>query len=238
MKYVIIDSRLPASVKRSLSELGFNTIEMPVWERLQKPVSAHPDMLLFIAGNSIITHENYYMTAKKEFDLISSLGYDIILSNEMISPEYPNDILFNCVEIGDLLFGKESKTSSYILDHARLNKKKYISVKQGYAKCSVAKISEGAAVTSDPSLYKAMSKNGIDVLLISQGEIDLKGYDFGFIGGCSGLFEDKVYFSGDLSLHPNAEEIKSFCKKHKKTPVSLSSERLFDGGSLYFLVDR
>ena len=235
MKSVIIDERLPRSVKESLRLNGFYTIEMPQWHRLQEPVSAHPDMLLFIADDRIITHFEYYEIAKEQFKAICEHGYKIILSDEEISESYPFDILFNCVEIGDLIFGKEINASKYITDYAKKSGMRFINVKQGYAKCSVAKVSDYAAITADPSLAKAMTANGIDVLTISQGCISLKGYDCGFIGGCSGHFGDKIYFSGNIESHPDFESIKVFCLKHGKTAVSLSSEPLFDGGSLFFI---
>ena len=116
MKYVIIDSRLPASVKRSLSELGFNTIEMPVWERLQKPVSAHPDMLLFIADGKIICHRSYFELAG---DLLGQIARtaeaELILSEEPMSAKYPSDVLFNAARLGRRLICKKASTSRHIL---------------------------------------------------------------------------------------------------------------------------
>ena len=192
-------------------------------------------MLMFIADKKIITHADYLEIAKEQFKAISNCGYELIISNEEISSEYPRDILFNCIELGSFIFGKENNTSSHIIDYSKKCGKSFVNVKQGYAKCSVARLNDGAAITSDKALYKAMSANGIDVLLVSEGNIRLDGYDHGFIGGCTGAFLDKLYFMGNLELHPDAEIIKSFCHKYKTSPISLSDEKLFDGGSLYFL---
>lgn len=235
MNTVIIDSRLPRSVKDSLSADGFGVIEMPSWDKLQVPVSAHPDMLMFITGDTIITHTDYYKKAKTVFRLIISLGYKVILSDESISEKYPDDILFNCVQLDNFVFGKKSHASKYILDYADKSDKSFIDVKQGYSKCSVAKVNECAAITADTSMYRAMTEHGIDTLLISQGNITLTGYDCGFIGGCSGSFGNKMYFTGNIDLHPDAAKIKEFCRKHGKNAVSLSNEPLFDGGSLFFI---
>ena len=235
MKSVIIDSRASSKIKSSLLSEGFMLIEMPTWQKLQVPVSAHPDMLMFIADKKIITHADYLEIAKEQFKAISSHGYELVISNEEISSEYPLDILFNCIELGDFIFGKENNASLHIIDYSKKSEKRFINVKQGYTKCSVAKLNDRAAITADKSLYKAMTSNGIDVLLISEGSVRLDGYDHGFIGGCTGAFSDKLYFMGNLELHPDAEIIKSFCQKHKTSPISLSDEKLFDGGSLYFL---
>jgi hypothetical protein len=99
----------------------------------------------------------------------------------------------------------------------------------------VCKVGERAAITSDTSLYKAMIADGYDALLISAGHIGITEYDTGFIGGCSGFDGERVYFSGNISLHPDAQAIKDFCAKHGMCAVSLSDEPLFDVGSLFFI---
>ena len=235
MNSVIIDHRASSKIKTSLLCDGFEIIEMPSWERLQMPVSAHPDMLTFIADKTLIAHRDYYNIAKKQFSHISSLGYEIVLSDEVISCDYPHDILFNCVEFKNAVFGKENSVSKYIKKYAQSRSKVFVNVKQGYTKCSVARVSENAAITADKAIYKALTENGVDALLISEGNVKLDGYGHGFIGGCTGLFEDKLYFMGNVDLHPDGERIKSFCKKHKTSPILLSDELLFDGGSLFFI---
>ncbi len=232
---VITDSRIPMSAKEKLIRDGFDIIELPLWNRLAPPVSGHPDMLLFFADNKIITHRGYSELASKQISKLIGQGFEIILSDEKISDKYPNDILFNCVEFENAIFGNEKHTSKHIIEYAISRSKRFVSVKQGYAKCSVAKISENAAITADKSLYKAMIKNGIDVLLISPGGVTLEGYDYGFIGGATGGCCDKIYFIGDPLLHPDGAAMINFCEKHKKSPIALSSEKLFDGGSLLFI---
>jgi hypothetical protein len=48
------------------------------------------------------------------------------------------------------------------------------------------------------------------------------------------VLEDTVYFTGDISSHPDAERIAEFCKAHKKKIISLSSEPLNDVGGIFF----
>ena len=235
MNFVIVDSRLPRDCCKKLSDMGFELIKMPTWEKLDAPVSAHPDMLFFIAGDKIFTHRDYRVTAHSEFAKISKRGYDIIITDEEISAKYPNDVRFNCVQFGNIIYGKRKSTSRLIVEHADHNGLSFCDVKQGYTKCSVCKINDGAAITSDKSLYNALTKNGVDVLLISPSHITLVGYDCGFIGGCTGTTDSSVYFSGNISLHPDGEKIRDFCLKHRKTPVSLSDSVLFDCGTMFFI---
>ena len=59
--------------------------------------------------------------------------------------------------------------------------------------------------------------------------------EYGFIGGAASLFEDKIYFLGDISKHPESEKILSFIEENGKTAVSLSDEQLADLGGIIFL---
>ena len=235
MSAVIIDNRMPNKCKDALRALGFELIELPCFSSLPSPVSAHPDMLLFFADKTVFTHKDYRQTAKKELDRICDLGYDILLSGEKIAPEYPNDILFNALRVGKTIYCKESAVSSLIKDFAIEKGLRLADTRQGYAKCSVCSLSESAAITADPSLARSLERDGTCVLKIRAGGIILSGYDTGFIGGCSGVFGDTVYFSGNIALHPDGEKIIDFCESHKKRVVSLSDEPLFDVGTMFFI---
>ena len=235
MKKVIIDKRAPEALQASLIDMGYSLIQMPPHPALPTPVSAHPDMLLFIADKQIFCHADYLGIAKAEFNEIAAEGYEIITTTEYVGSKYPSDILFNALPLGKHIYGKTDSISSLIRDYAGASNIVLRSVKQGYAKCSVCKVGERAAITADTSLYKAMRADGYDVLLISAGHIGINEYDTGFIGGCSGCDGERVYFSGNISLHPDGEAIKSFCAKHGMSVVSLSNEPLFDVGSLFFI---
>lgn len=235
MKKVIVDSRIPESSAKGLSSLGYKLISLPPFPALQVPVSAHPDMLMFIFGKNVICHKDYLKIAHKELDEITALGYTPIISDEPISSDYPRDILFNALKIGKNIYAKLDSVSKFILDLASKEGYSLKTVKQGYAKCSVCPVGDKAAITSDSSLCKAMREDGIDVLFISPKNIRLDGYDTGFIGGCSGEDSDNIYFSGNILLHPDGKLISDFCEKHQKKAVSLSEEPLYDVGSLFFL---
>ena len=235
MKKVIVDSRIPKKCADTLCKMGFELILLPPFSALPAPVSAHPDMLLFVAHRDIICHMDYLEANSDIFEKISAEGYDIIPTDEEISNKYPSDILFNALHISDTVYCKRDFISRFIKDFAARKNFNVRDVKQGYSKCSVCVVSEGAAITSDPSLHRAMSASGLDVLLISSGNITLSGYDTGFIGGCSGQNGDGVYFSGNILLHPDGEKIIDFCAKHEKRTISLSDEPLVDIGSLFFI---
>ena len=233
----IIDTRAPMDIRDSLTAFGYELLPIPQNPRLDEPVSAHPDMRLFILGKRVFIscEENNELSDVTE--KLSVEGYEIILCSASLSQKYPNDIAFNCAQVGKHLLGNLKYTAPEILQAAKDEGLSLISVKQGYTKCSTVIVSDNAVITADCSIGKACIQNGIDVLLISSadGDILLHGYSRGFIGGASGTCGDKIYFCGDLDSHPDGKSIREFCKKHKKTAVSLGERRLVDIGSILFV---
>ena len=232
---VLASSVLSYECASSLRNLGFEPIIMPEYTRLQRGVSSHPDMLAFIYGNKYICTKEYYSIAREIFEKINSLGYSPILTDEIPSEKYPNDILFNVLPLEDKILCLKKGISKKLISFATRNNLQIINTNQGYTKCSVCKISENAIITADKGISELAKSIGIDVLTIREGHVNLDGYGYGFIGGASGVYEDTVYFCGDISKHPDGKQIVAFCEKHKKSCVSLSNEELFDVGTLFFL---
>lgn len=231
MKYVIADNRIDKKCESGLRERGFELIKLPCFPVLQEPVSAHPDMLLFLGEGRIACHKDYFSIAQNEISKISEItNTEITLSCEKIDSEYPKDVLFNAAAVGNKLICRLDAVSEKIKMGYDI-----INVKQGYAKCSTCVVSDNAIITADNSIAKAAEKNGIDVLLVSSNGVRLDGYDCGFIGGASGSDQDNVYFCGNVDLHPDGERIKGFCQKHGKAAISLSDEPLYDFGTLMFI---
>ncbi len=235
-KLAITDIKIPDACTESLKNFGFEIIKLPPFSRLPSPVSSHPDMLMCIVGNKIVTHKEYFEENRRIFDLISSASKkEIITSDDTVRDSYPSDISLDALLIGNFFFSLTEHTSRALIDEAKRIGYNTLNVNQGYAKCSVCPVSEGAAITSDPSLAEAMEKQTIDVLRISSGGIKLEPYDYGFIGGASGYDNERVYFCGSIEQHPDANSIIEFFQKHGKVPISLSNEPLVDVGTIFIL---
>ena len=140
----------------------------------------------------------------------------------------------NALVIGKTIFCKTDTVSEAIMELARRGGYKICHTKQGYPACSVLSFGE-CAITADKGLASLMEKNGIRVTLISSGGISLPPYEYGFIGGASGVYEDKIYFFGDLSSHPDGEIISKAIRDGGFTPISLSDEPLADFGGIIAL---
>ena len=233
---VVTDKRINRDSLSALVDQGFEPVMLDPAEYLSEPVSGHTDMLIFIGFGSLFCHSRYYGLNKSVIDRISDASRSkITLSDEATGDKYPLDVLFNGCVIGNRLVCNEKTISNHILDAARGYGYEIIGVPQGYAKCSICTVSDNAIITADKSIAAACASRGIDVLNIAEGHISLPPYSYGFVGGASGAFGDKVYFCGSLDRHPDGETIKEFCRKHKKTAVSLSNGDLQDAGSLFFI---
>lgn len=234
MRYVITDNRLDKKCEEGLRERGFELINLPPFPILQKPVSAHPDMLLFLGKGKLLCHADYFTVAYKEISLIAKItGAELVCTDDSMSDEYPKDVAFNAAAVGENLICRRDVVSPKVAE--LYPEDRIINVKQGYAKCSVCMVSDNSIITADRSIAKAAEKNGIEVLLISQNGVRLDGYDCGFIGGASGADRENVYFCGNIDLHPDGERMKDFCRSQGREAVSLSDEPLYDYGTLIFI---
>ncbi|MBE6582703.1 MAG: hypothetical protein E7648_05525 [Ruminococcaceae bacterium] len=226
---ILVDAKMSNKVRDSLLSYG-EVVSLPKWKGLPEPVSSHPDMLFYpLPDGKILVGRDYYNENRGFFD---ALGCDFVLDEKTPSGEYPFDVRFDCLGVNGVLYGKDGFVSERIAEQYM----SFVSVNQGYTRCSVAMLSEKCAVTADRGIASALSKNGIDVLTIRPGHIELKGYDSGFIGGAGALLSDGVYgFFGDLLSHPDGEMIAEFAARHKIKAVSLSDEPLSDNGGLLIL---
>lgn len=236
--FALLDCRASEASLSALKSYGYTPILMPPAPYLDGAVASHTDMLLFIGFGRIFCHASYYECQKELIDgIVSVSGLELVVSREKTGDKYPRDVLFNACLVNNKLICNKKSVSKIILDTAENENCEIINVPQGYTKCSICPISENAIITADKSIALSCKGAGMDVLLISEGDISLPPYDFGFIGGASGIHLDKVFFCGSLDRHRDALKIYKFCEKHGKSVVSLSEDCLQDVGSIFFIRD-
>jgi hypothetical protein len=84
----------------------------------------------------------------------------------------------------------------------------------------------------DYSLYNCSKLEKIE---LPEGVIELDGYGYGFIGGACAMFDNTLYFCGNIELHPDFEAIRDFCEAHGVALCSLSDGKLYDVGGILFI---
>ncbi len=235
MTYAIVDCRISRDIERALAVYADKIIKLPPFAAFSEPVASHPDMLLWYVGKAMVTYKQYALQNRKIFDELAAAGFEITYSEEFTDKSYPNDVHLNCAVVGNKILAHRKYISKQIQAIADTKAMETVHVNQGYAKCSTAVVNENALITQDRSIEKAALSSGLDVLLVCEGNVRLDGYNTGFIGGASGTTDGEVLFCGSLQLHPDGEKIYEFCQKHGKTAISLSSEPLYDYGTIFFI---
>ncbi len=160
---------------------------------------------------------------------------DFIACHSNPQDPYPHDIAFNIIPLEDKIICNSNYIDNTIKQHCLTNQINIIHTNQGYAKCSTMVIDKNNIITADNSIHNAAIQNGINSLLIRAGYISLPGYNYGFIGGASGVYNDTVYISGVLDSHPEKIQIEEFIYSCNKTIMYLSSLPAIDLGSFLFI---
>lgn len=233
----ILDCRTPRSALEVLQKRGFEPLLLPPHPALPSPVASHPDLLLFFTETECLTVRSYGQIAQPIlFEIAQKTRRKIVFCDEELGDQYPRDILLDAAKIGEHLICHSDHTSKKVLERFP---SAVIPTRQGYAKCACVPVSDHALITSDRSIEKAAVSAGISVLRIESGNVELPGYDTGFIGGAAsctiGRDLDEIYFCGDLDRHPSGDQIRAFCQRHGKTAVTLGDFPLTDVGTMFLL---
>ena len=229
MKTVVVDFGISNKSIDTLKNLGYRVIKTPENPNVQDAICGHPDMVLCKLKN----HDFVADTTFRGFLIKNYKNANFIEGKSILQEKYPFDIAYNCALVGNKLFCNEKYTDKAILEYCRDNDIRILNIKQGYAKCSICIVSDNAIITADKNILNTAFKNNIDVLLVENKGIILKGYNEGFIGGATGLLEkDLLAVNGKIELHKDCDAIKAFCLKHGVNTISLSDEPIYDVGSI------
>ena len=223
-----VSSLIPENIAVRLSR-EFELIFLPPDEKIDKPVSTHPDMIMTILEGHVFVPESYYAAYPDVIGKISSLGGMIpVLSEAYRDKIYPNDVSLNTLTVGKILLCRKKSASPELLEFAEKDGYTVLDTKQGYAGCSCIAAYD-SVVTSDKGILSLLTDNGIDEEFVPGDNIRLEGYNHGFIGGCGGFWGGKLYLFGR-----DNGEVESFAKKRGYGVVYLSDEKLTDWGGIKF----
>ena len=217
------------------TKTGISVFPLTSYSKLDTPVSSHADMLFCILDKTIFCYEDYVMD-NGIFNLLNGSGYDVVFVSNVCKREYPYDISLNVLVIGKFLFCNVKYTAKEILEYAEKNGYSVINVRQGYAACSTLVIDDYNAITTDLSVYKALTKTGKNALLIDNSEIELKGYNCGFIGGSTCIIGNNICFFGDPSTLTDFEKIDVFIRNLNFNILPILQGGVCDFGGVKFIL--
>jgi len=224
--YVFLGKNNVPLLEKSLKERNINICSLEGDTRLDERVSYHTDMLVFHAGSNRII----FSKKQAEFPFEDA---EITVSSSKIAKNYPYDVALNAVMVGNNLICNKKYTDKSILEYARIQKMSVINVKQGYSKCSVVPISHNAIITDDRGIAQSARDAGIDALYIDKRFVICEGFDYGFIGGASGMIAKNVLaFTGIFTDEHTKNVVETFLSKYGVRADYLTDKPMFDVGSI------
>lgn len=224
-----VDYRTTENEINSLKKLNYDVIKIPKDNNLYEAINGHTDIQLNILDkHTLIVNKNINLSFK---ELLKTKNINFIESNSTLSSKYPSNISLNAYITDNYLVHNLKFTDKKILEYCK--NKKIINVNQGYTKCSILPLREKAIITNDTGIYNTLKNENFDILLLPFGDIELSGFNYGFIGGVGGMISsNSMAFFGSLDNYSFGNEVKKFLYKYDIKPIYLNNTKLIDRGSL------
>lgn len=224
----ILCGTAPEWLIEAFSRQGVKLSSVGECSALPKPVSGHIDLMALQLGSV------HFVAPETEALFSRYWKSSTVTISEHLKSNYPNDVKLSAAVVGSYLLCRASSISNAVKEYALQQNLGLLPVNQGYVRCSVCCCSENTVMTDDPSIAGALRDHTqVEVLEISKGDIQLPGYNYGFIGGASGKIGDTLYFFGALESLKDSDKIQMFLHKNQIKYVSLSnSHPLMDIGGV------
>ena len=130
-------------------------------------------------------------------------------------------------------------TEPKILEFIEKEKLQKIQIAQGYANCSIAVISQKAAIVTDKKIEETLQKYEIDVLCLENipaiklwNNQNESSQMRGFIGGAMARMENKIVVFGDLKKIDEQGKIRDFIREYDLEIVDFEGLDVVDYGGM------
>ena len=228
---ILIGEKYFELLQKPLEKLGIKALSVPDNGFVDPRLSGHADLSVLHGGGEMLWLAPH-LRGSDFADQLRAMGFALDYPDISQSAAYPGDAQLNICICGKYAICNQSIVPTEIINHLIANGFEIIDCRQGYAKCSVCVVDEGAIITADRGIEAAARKAGLDVLLIEPGYIALDGFNCGFIGGSSfKISHNKLAFTGTLNAHPSKNDILHFLKAHEVEAVYLTERPIIDIGS-------
>ncbi len=231
MRIAIISPNASQTIRKNLKRLDLEPVEIPRCPSVEKSLSGHPDIQIFLHGTKVFCHPGIEMTFLKRIEKYAQ----VIICESMISEPYPLNISYNIACTGSIAFHKRSHTDSTIAEYLGSLNIPLVNVNQGFTKCATLIINDNHIITADRSIHRIAEANNITSLIIESGDIELPGYRYGFIGGATGTLKDAILFTGRISQHRDYKKIREGIEQSGKKIIYLSVEKAVDLGTIFVI---
>ena len=228
MTYILVAENFPEEAAEKLKSYG-KVVRTRANKNLLRGLDTHPDILThpLPSGEIVVDRDNleYYKNIFPD--------KKILPSHSILSKKYPKDVSLNAFTFKNYFIHNLKYTDKFLLDYYKESGYDLVNIKQGYAKCS-SLVTDDFIITSDGGIYESL-RDFIPIYKIDHKQIKLQNFNYGFIGGASGVLGKKIFFTGDFSNHSSHEEILKIIKKYNYEIEILSKDQIEDFGSIYFI---
>ena len=228
MTYVLVADNFSEKAAEKLKAYG-QVVRTKANKNVLKGLDTHSDILVhpLPSGDLVVDRDN--------FEYYKEIFGDkkVLPSHSSLSAKYPSDIHLNAFAFKNFFIHNLKHTDQVILDYYKNRGYELVNIKQGYAKCSCL-VTEDFVITSDGGIYETL-KDLIPIYKIDHGQIKLQNFNYGFIGGATGVLGKKIFFTGDFSHHSSHEEILKIINKYDYEIEILSKDPIEDYGSIYII---
>lgn len=230
---ILHDKRLPDEYGKALADSMQDAVFIPfggIPGRAYGSISCHPDIYFFQLDEKTVVHAPG--VPQDVLETLEKHGIELIKGEEDPGSRYPGTARYNAARAGNLVFGNFEYTDPAIKKAAADKGLKCVNVKQGYTRCSLLAVNNGAIITADTGIARAARNEGLEVLLVTQGSVSLPGEKYGFIGGAGGSIQDTVILLGSIDAHPDSGRIKGFVAGNSARVLNAGNGPLYDAGGI------
>lgn len=226
---IIASEYMPDSAKLALKNLGeVLFIEKQVF--LYDSIASHPDIFFFQTENHLVTAQNI---PKKWENWLIENSIEFSKGKAIVQGKYPNTAHYNAVATAEL-FIHNLKVSDPTIAELTIELIQ-IHVNQAYTRCNLIVLDNDHFITSDRGIEKKLRTLQKHVLFIQPDQILLESQKYGFIGGCCGLIDDKLFMCGSLNYLKESKRLIEFAASLSIKIVELYDGPLVDVGSIIFI---
>ncbi|WP_338817229.1 DUF6873 family GME fold protein [Parvimonas micra] len=227
LQKIIVSNRASAKFFELLEKENMKYIKSLNNEKFNKNYNDHPDLSIVKIDEDIYIENSVY-------DYYSEYLSGFNFKKVDVSNFKNGERVLSIAKNKKYFFHNEKFTTKEIFEKLRLNRE-YVKINQGYANCSMICF-ENHIITSDEGVYKTLKAENIDVELVTNEGIILKGYKNGFIGGTCGFVSDDILlFYGDVTKYPDYDIIKRVTDEENVKILYPKDETFVDLGGIISL---
>ncbi|MEG1498996.1 MAG: hypothetical protein RRX93_06620 [Bacteroidales bacterium] len=248
-----VDDRVPLEVKQNLQKLD-EVYSFSSNGITYDAIAGHPDVFMCVLGErKLVLAPNIPLEVKKIMEKEAQKRGQLFFEYGYlpVGKFYPETALYNACSLASssmqaerVVVGNWKCLDRKIVERIESERMRggrlsLVQVSQGYTRCNLIELSsenseETVFITSDRGIEKTLNSLSFTVVYVDPTAVVLPGFSHGFIGGCCGVVNNKLCFTGKLSnlLVEDSYKIRKMADYCRLEIIELSQGPLIDGGGI------